>query len=142
MIRCPQCRNEIEPNDFNVATDRAFCRACNSDHRYSELATTIWPDATFDVEARPPHVRLTDDGMQQTIVYKRVSRMLLFFIPFTAFWGGMSIGMIYVAPLVQGKPIETRNALFGLPFLFGTIGLLAAMAYMLFGKITILLNGP
>jgi hypothetical protein len=141
MIRCPECRNEITPNDFNVATDRAFCRACNRDHRYSELAATIWPDDDFDPNAPPPHVQVLDDGFQQTLVYKRISRMVLFFIPFTALWGGGSVGFLYVHPLLKGKPIDPGQALFGIPFLLGTIGLLSAIVYMLLGKLTIRLNG-
>jgi hypothetical protein len=66
---------------------------------------------------------------------------VLFLIPFTALWGGGSVGFLYVAPLVQGKPLDPQQALFGIPFLLGTIGMLAAIAYMLLGKLTIRLNG-
>lgn len=142
MIRCPQCRTEIGPADFNVATDRAFCRLCNVDYRYAELAAVIRADKEFDVDARPRHVWLVDDGFEQTLVYHRVSPMLLFFIPFTALWGGGSVGMLYVYPLLTGKEIDTHQALFGIPFLLGTIALLTAIFYMLFGKITIRLQGP
>lgn len=142
MIRCPQCRTEIGPDDFNVATDRAFCRLCNADYRYAELAATIWPDDDFDVDARPPHVQLLDDGFQQTLVYHRISRMLFFFIPFTILWGGGSVGGLYLFPLLTGKPIDREQALFGIPFLIGTVGLLAAIVYMLFGKTVIRLQGP
>lgn len=142
MIRCPQCRTEIGTNDFNVATDRAFCRLCNADYRYGELATTVWPDKQFDVDARPTHVQLVDDGFQQTLVYHRISRLIFFFIPFTALWSGLSVGGLYVYPWLAGKPIDREQALFGIPFVIGTIVLLAAMLYMLFGKTTIRLQGP
>lgn len=38
MIYCPDCREEIPAEDFNVSTDVAFCRRCGKNHRYSELA--------------------------------------------------------------------------------------------------------
>lgn len=142
MIRCPQCRTEIGPSDFNVATDRAFCRLCNADYRYAELATTVWPDDEFDVEARPQHVQLIDDGFEQRLVYRRISRMLFFFVPFTALWSGGSMGGIYVYPLLTGKPFELHQALFGIPFLLGTIVLLSVILYMLFGQISVRLQGP
>lgn len=37
MIRCPECCNIIEKEDFNVSTDIAYCSLCNKDFPYHEL---------------------------------------------------------------------------------------------------------
>lgn len=142
MIQCPQCRLEIPPADFNVATDRAFCRQCNTEHRYGELAAVIRPSVDFDANSPPKHIHIFDDGFQQTIVYRRISPILFFFIPFTALWGGGSMYGIYLRHLLKGEPVPADQILFGLPFLFGTVVLLTAILYMMFGKTTIQLQGP
>jgi len=142
MARCFECRGEIDPNDLNVATDRAYCRNCRRDYRYSELASSYWPVDDFDAESPSRHLRVVDDGFQQTLIYRRVSPALLFFIPFTAAWSGLSMYGIYGKHLLAGEAVPPDELLFGLPFLIGTIALLTAIVYMLFGKVVIRLNGP
>ena len=43
---CPSCQRTIPPEDFNVSTDLAFCRACNANHSLAAL----WEDARLDSE--------------------------------------------------------------------------------------------
>lgn len=80
MIYCPDCREEIPVEDFNVSTDIAFCRRCGKNHRYSELAD-------FEVRAgfrpdRPPRGMrvLPDDGTGEGIVFRYYGGMLAFFL--------------------------------------------------------------
>ena len=60
--------------------------------------------------------------------------MLFFLVPFAALWGGGSVGMIYLRPLLQGKGIPVQEALFGLPFLIGTLVLLGVIAFLIAGR--------
>jgi hypothetical protein len=66
------------------------------------------------------------------ITYRRLSPVVLFLIPFTALWSGVSMWGIYGRQLVQGK-FDPAHSLFGLPFLLGTIVLLIIITYLLFG---------
>jgi hypothetical protein len=54
------------------------------------------------------------------ITYRRLSPVVLFLIPFTALWSGVSMWGIYGRQLVQGK-FDPAHSLFGLPFLLGTM---------------------
>jgi len=68
-----------------------------------------------------------------TIVYHRISPLLLFFIPFTALWSGGSMWGIYGTQIRKGM-FSLHESLFGLPFLFGTIVLLGLIAFLLLGR--------
>ncbi|MBE2180912.1 MAG: hypothetical protein IAE97_10610 [Chthoniobacterales bacterium] len=71
------------------------------------------------------------DGID--ITYRRFHAVVLFLIPFTAVWSGMSLWTIYWRQVADGK-FNLAASLFGLPFLFGTIILLSFIAFHLFGS--------
>ena len=66
--------------------------------------------------------------------------MLLFLIPFTAFWSGLSMWGIYGSQIREGK-FDLHRTLLGLPFLLGSVVLLCFIAFLLFGAWRITLAG-
>jgi hypothetical protein len=138
---CPACSATIPLADVNVATDIALCRACGATHPFSALLAT--GDLLAGPLGDPPRfVREGHDGQADLLLtYRKKSPALLFLIPFTALWGGLSVGMIYVKPFLTGKTPPVSELLFGLPFLFGTVVLLSIITYMLFGRWEIRVTG-
>ncbi len=136
---CPNCGKVLPLDDVNVAQDVALCRACG--YSGSFLSATPVPQMTDEEMARPPkRVSLRREfGDALTITCRPKRTGLFFLIPFTAFWSGISMTGIYLVPLATGS-FEWKLGLFGLPFLAGTIGLLAAILYLLFGKTTVTLS--
>jgi hypothetical protein len=78
-------------------------------------------------------------GGETSIIYRRVSPILLFLVPFTALWSGGSMYGIYGNQIREGK-FDLGQSLFGIPFLIGTLVLLGIIAYLTFGKWTIALD--
>ncbi len=140
LYKCMFCQAEISLDDVNVTRDVALCRSCGKTMSFS-LISGASEITTGSLEKPPRWVRVdrSFDGITR-IVYRRPSLVgLLFFIPFTAFWSGFSVWGIYGAQIKEGK-LDIGQALFGLPFLFGTVVLLGIILYMLFGKWIITLN--
>ena len=140
-LNCPSCSAAIPFADVNVAKDIALCRACGATTSFSGLqGAGELKDVNLDVP--PKHVRDVHDGQSDLVLtYRRRSPIFLFLIPFTALWSGGSVGMIYVRPLLQGKPFEVGEALFGIPFLIGTVVLLTVVTYLFFGRWVIRVTG-
>jgi hypothetical protein len=135
---CPNCGKPLPLDDVNVAQDVALCRACG--YRGAFLGALSVPPMTDEEMARPPkRVSLRrgfDDSL--TITCRPKKTALLFLIPFTALWSGVSMTGIYIVPLATGQ-FDWKMGLFGLPFLIGTIGFLFAILFTLFGatKVTL-----
>lgn len=136
---CPNCGKELPLADVNIAQDVALCRACN--YTGSFLAAATVPRLTDEELARPPkRVSLRREfGDALTVVCRPRRAALWFLVPFVALWSGGSMTGIYVAPLVRGT-FEWRDGLFGIPFLLGTLVLLAIVAYLAFGQTTVTLS--
>lgn len=136
---CPQCAKELPLDDVNVAQDVAVCRACG--YRGAFLGATAIPPMTDEEMARPPkRVSLHREfGDALTIVCRPRRAALLFLIPFTAIWSGVSMVGIYGTQIIRGQ-FDWQLSLFGLPFLFVTIGFLVAILYTLFGATRITLS--
>ena len=136
---CPNCGKELPLADVNVAQDMALCRACG--YAGAFLSASAVPPMTDEEMARPPkRVKLErgfDDALTITCRPKRTS--LLFLVPFTAFWSGISMTGIYIVPLATGN-FEWKLGLFGLPFLIGTIVLVTIILNVLLGKMTVTLT--
>jgi len=73
------------------------------------------------------------------ITYRRFNPAVLVLIPFVAVWSGFSLWGIYGSQFAKGK-IELAASLVGLPFLIGTVLLLAVIANMLFGRWRLLID--
>jgi hypothetical protein len=135
---CPNCAKELPLVDVNVAQDMALCRACGFSGSF--LGATPVPRMTDEEMARPPkRVSLQREfGDALTITCRPQKTTLLFLIPFTALWSGISMTVIYGTQIASGD-FDWKLSLFGLPFLLGTIGFVAAILYTLFGatKVTL-----
>ncbi len=130
MIVCPDCGNEIPAADFNVATDLAYCRKCDVNHAYSELVES--PAVPEFNRMEPPRgVVVRDDGFGLVIAHHRISLVVLFLIPFTAVWSGLSMTAMVGGFLKSGFQPQL---LFFLPFFLGTLGLLTLIFWLLFGR--------
>ena len=138
LLKCPQCGGELALADVNVAQDAAVCRAC----RYAGpfLNALVVPELTDEQLARPPRrVKLQrgfGDALTLTVRPRRWA--LLFLVPFTAIWSGGSLAGIYGSQLWRGE-FDPKLSLFGLPFLLGTLGLLTAILFMIFGRTAVTL---
>ena len=139
QYECPFCQSDIPLADINVANDIALCRACGKTSRFSDLADS--EIALTSLGSQPRCVRVEEDRREGglTIVYRKFPPVLFFLIPFTALWSGFSMWALYIRPLMRGK-IDPSLALFGIPFLLGTIILLLVIGYLLFGKWRIVLR--
>ena len=137
-FRCPNCEKELPLDDVNMAQDMALCRACG--YRGAFLGAMSVPQMTDEEMARPPkRVSLQREfGDALTITCRPKKTALLFLVPFTALWSGVSMTGIYIVPLATGQ-FDWKMGLFGLPFLIGTLGFLFAILYTLFGatKVTL-----
>jgi hypothetical protein len=138
LLKCPKCGQEMALADVNMAQDMALCRACNYAGPF--LNTTVVPDLTDEEMARPPkRVSLQREfGDALTITCRPKRAILLFLVPFTLFWSGLSMAGIYIVPLATGR-FEWKLGLFGLPFLIGTIVLGMIILNVLLGKTTVTL---
>ena len=136
---CPLCRSAIAIADVNVATDLALCRACGKTSAFS--AITGAAEISLDSLSHPPrHVHVEKDFQIGTVIrYYKFSSALYFLIPFTALWSGFSMWGIYGRQISRGE-FDLGRSLFGLPFLAGTLFLLAVIAILLLGKWVITLN--
>jgi hypothetical protein len=130
---CPLCGSNIAVDDVNVATDIALCRSCGKTSAFSLVSGSA--ELSLDpLQNIPRGIRIENDfrgGI--TIIYHRLSPVLLFLIPFAAFWSGGSMWGIYGTQFMKGK-FDLGQSLFGLPFLIGSIVLVGIIVYLLVGK--------
>lgn len=133
MIKCPTCKQEIPENDFNVSKDLAYCRTCKQNFSYSDLIVSSEYDA-IDLNNPTKHITIRESWGGATLRHHRINPIVIFFIFFTAIWGGGSMTGMVVMIMEKGLSFET---LFFLPFFLGTIGLIFLTLYMLFGKVEI-----
>lgn len=130
--RCRHCGAAIALADANVATDIALCRACGRTMPFSSIAGAHELDVV-DLTKPPKGVRVSSsliDGVE--VFYHRVSPIAYFLVPLTLFWSGFSMWGIYGRQIARGT-FALEDSLFGLPFLFGTVVLMAAIAFLVFG---------
>src|SRR5436309_979617 len=90
---CPSCGQPIAPADINVATDAAFCRACNTPWVFSELVNSVSLTQATDKPPRGAWCR--DDGQEMTLGATTRSWGAFFLVPFMCVWSGFSLGGIY-----------------------------------------------
>ncbi len=136
---CPYCRANIALEDVNVATDIALCRACGKTSSFALISGTSEVSSTALLQT-PRHIQIRKDFQRDTIItYRKTSALLLFLIPFTALWSGGSMWGIYGSQIRSGQ-FDLGRSLFGLPFLFGTLVLLALITFLLLGKWVITLH--
>lgn len=64
---CPKCGRVIPPDDINVASDVAYCRACNVASKLSALARVADLETGVDFRNPPAGVWRQDDGLNTVI---------------------------------------------------------------------------
>ena len=140
---CPKCGAEIPLSDINVSADIMLCKSCGETSSFAEAVNDAGDESVL-VKPPPKHLRIETDPMdperRTTITYKKISLLALFFVPFTCFWAGGSMAGIYGSQIVKGA-FDPKLSLFGLPFLIGSIVLVSACLFMLFGKRVLKLRG-
>ena len=130
---CPGCRSPIPLEDINVAKDIALCRSCGKTWTFSAVRSAAEMDEV-NLEQPPRGVRVeTDQDGATTIRYHRISPVLIFLIPFTAAWSGLSMACIYGSQFKRGH-FDLHQSLFGLPFLVGTVILCSVIMFLLLGR--------
>jgi hypothetical protein len=132
--QCPQCHGEISLADVNVAADVALCRKCGKATPFSLVSGVAELSPAQLDEPAPKGITVRQAMVGGTeIVYRRMSFIVFFLIPFMLFWSGFSLSGIYGKQIQSGK-FDLDHSLFGLPFLIGTLLLLWVIVFLLFGK--------
>jgi hypothetical protein len=141
-FRCPECGLPIETADLAPAQGLAVCRFCEKPFPLAACQTAV-PFAQRNIvpELTPPKgvdVVETMDGFRLTLSSR--SCIAFFLVPFTLFWAGGSLGGIYGTQIAKGK-FELLQSLFGLPFLVGSVFLIAVTAMAVAGRSVVELAG-
>lgn len=131
--QCSQCGAGITLADVNVASDIALCRSCGKTMPFSDIAPIPGAES-IDLNRPPKGVRIEESPIRgRSIIYRKISPVVFFLIPFTAVWSGFSMAGIYGSQITEGK-FDPSRSLFGLPFLLGTIVLVSIIVFNLFGR--------
>ena len=141
-FHCPECGLPIETADLAPAQGLAVCRFCEKPFPLAACQTAV-PFAQRNIvpELTPPKgvdVVETMDGFRLTLSSR--SCIAFFLVPFTLFWAGGSLGGIYGTQIAKGK-FELLQSLFGLPFLVGSVFLIAVTAMAVAGRSVVELAG-
>ena len=131
-IICPYCGKTIPISELQPAADLAICRTCEESFSITQLISDQ-ELADVDLDTPPKHVTLINAESGLYIVYRRIPGIFWFLLPFTCVWSGGSVGTHYIVPFLAGAEMPPSQLLFGIPFLIGTLILLTALIYMLFG---------
>jgi hypothetical protein len=132
---CPQCHAEIPLADVNVSADIALCRNCSRTFSFADLVEDE-STAAIDLSRPPKGIWFERQGDRYELGASLRSRVALFLVPFTLFWGGGSMTGIYGSQIFKGK-FDPKMSLFGIPFLIGTVVLVSLCALTVFGKLVI-----
>lgn len=140
---CPKCGHDIRPKDINVEKDILLCPSCGELSRFSEVTSRIFEAEDENARMRllsappPKHLKIVKNSMDMTgrivMTFRKVSPSVLFLIPFTALWSGFSLFSLYGSQIIN-RQFDLSRSLFGLPFLLGSICLIAMCLFQLFGK--------
>jgi len=129
------CDRKINNNNYNISTDTAYCEKCGLKHSLSQQLE--YSEIDRSILENPPKGTFNIDDWNSTRIGCHFSRkLLIFLLPFACVWSGVSIGAIYIAPLVKGE-LELEKALFGIPFLLGAMVIWSVTLTILFGKLTV-----
>ena len=149
MIRCPECCNIIEKEDFNVSTDIAYCSLCNKDFPYHELLENSKSGEPVSSNAakapeKPESVHVHDDYRSMRLKYRKLDMSGLFFpIFFSLIWDTL-LSVFIVAAIATPEKIDQPFPgflwLFLTPFILVGIAMPMAAVYTMFGKREILIQ--
>ena len=139
QLLCPNCGREIPTEDVNVEKDIALCRSCNQTFSFAELAREGSGPAV-DLMRPPKGVWFRQNMRGFELGATTRSGAAFFLVPFMCAWSGLSLGGIYGSQIHSGK-FNLASSLFGLPFLIGTIFLVAFTLMTICGKMVISVQG-
>jgi len=115
---CPTCRQQFLPENINVQTDLALCKACGNVARLSGLVDA---DVASEILQNVPKGAWYSDTMSGCVVGATTRHPMAFFlVPFMCVWSGFSLGGIYGKQISKGQ-FNLTNSLFGIPFVLGTL---------------------
>ena len=141
-FHCPECGLPIAVADLAPAQGIAVCRFCEKPYPFAACQEAI-PFEQRNVipeHALPKGVVLeeTMDGFR--LILSARSCIAFFLVPFTLFWVGGSVGGIYGTQIAKGE-FNLWISLFGLPFLVGSIFLIAITMMTVAGRCVVELAG-
>ena len=141
-FHCPACGLPIETADLAPAQGVAVCRFCEKSHPLAACQEALpFERRNITPELAPPKgVSLAEimDGFRLTLSTR--SCLAFFLVPFTLFWAGGSLGGIYGTQISKGQ-FNLMMSLFGLPFLVGSIFLVALTVMTVAGRCVVELSG-
>ena len=140
MPTCPTCNAIIPEDDINVSEGVALCRACDALHRVSRLLDDGSEVGAIDLQSPPPGTWLINDinGWRAGANFR--GPFLYIVSLFTLVWAGGSMTGIYIGPLIRGR-LDLDQALFGIPFLIGSVVLISITTYIWSGRAEITQRG-
>lgn len=157
---CPACGTTIPSDDVNVASDVAFCRACNLSHKLSALTHGTALDLNVDLANPPDGAWCSDDGLAMVVgATMRSVPGALGALFFCLFWNGIVSVFVLIAlastlnhmgitlpqwfpsPRMSGGPMSLGMTLFLwiflTPFIAVGLALLGAFLACLGGRVEI-----
>jgi hypothetical protein len=141
-FHCPDCGLPIETADLAPSEGVAVCRFCEKPHPLSACRSAVPFEHRNIVpeQAVPKGVKLeeTMDGFRLTLSTR--SCVGFFLVPFTLVWAGGSLGGIYGTQIAKGQ-FNLMMSLFGLPFLAGSVFLVALTVMAVAGRCVVELAG-
>ncbi|MDR0322487.1 MAG: hypothetical protein LBI28_13385 [Treponema sp.] len=144
-IICPTCSHEIEKENINAEKDYVFCNMCQNAFKISDLLDTAGHNENETILAEkiiknPPKGAWKYKDFNKLIIGATTrSLTALFLVPFMIVWSGGSIGGIYIMQMITGE-FNLFLSLCGIPFLIGSIFLLATTLMTVVGKVEIVIG--
>ena len=133
--QCPRCHQPIPLDDVNVTKDIALCRRCGQTFSFEEVSSHR-DAAAVDLNQPPKGAWLREEAGNFEVGVTTRSGSAFFFIPFTLFWSGGSMAIIYGTQIAKGH-FDWTQSLFGLPFLLGTCVLVPLCLLTVTGRVTV-----
>jgi hypothetical protein len=134
-IQCPKCRRTVPSDQINISTNLALCPLCNEGFKISESLDI--DSVSADILQNPPNGAWFKRDMSNVIVGATTRSPIAFFlVPFMCVWSGVSLFEIYGSQFAKGQ-FELSASLFGIPFLIGSIILLALVLMAVCGKVEV-----
>jgi hypothetical protein len=141
-FHCPECGLPIAVADLAPAQGVAVCRFCEKPHPLAACQEALPFERRNITPERslPKGVQLdeTMDGFRLTLSTR--SWIALFLVQFTMVWAGGSLGGIYGTQIAKGE-FNLVMSLFGLPFLAGSVLLIALTVMTVWGRCVVELAG-
>lgn len=127
IVICPFCGQFVPEAGIHEDEDVVKCASCGDSCIYSQLRAGQVPPK-IDRYASPPSgtwFTQLPDGVRVGLSH-RAPQILIFMVPFTLVWGGISLWACYIQQFID-KEFDPVATLFGLPFLAGTFMLIGMM---------------